>query len=86
MEGVYAAVTGPRPTWTPTQDSGHGHTDPPPHGYYFEPPTRPLHARRQELPTPPARTPRRRVEPSVVLAALVMCALAIGVIVGLATM
>ncbi|MGK2317467.1 hypothetical protein [Gordonia rhizosphera] len=79
-------MTGARPTWTPMQNAGHGQTDPPPHGYYFEPPTRPLHARREEMPTSPARPSRRRVEPSVVLAALVMCALAIGVIVGLATM
>jgi hypothetical protein len=53
----------------------------------FEPPTRPLHIRRKAArPAMRTRPPRRRIDLPVVLAALVMLALAVGVIVGLATL
>ncbi|MEE3853293.1 hypothetical protein VZC37_23350 [Gordonia sp. LSe1-13] len=87
-----------RPTWVhhptgtelrsghPVQPAAHvGRTDTEP-TYYFEPQTTPLHI---ERPAPRATTtPRgeRRIDPPVVIAAIVMLALAVGVLVGLATL
>ncbi|WP_124710126.1 hypothetical protein [Gordonia insulae] len=58
----------------------------PPRAYY-EPPTHPLHIRRSAArPMPSPRPTRRRIDPPVVIAAIVMIALAVGVIVGLAAL
>ncbi|MGC4961455.1 hypothetical protein [Gordonia sp. DT101] len=60
--------------------------DAPPQAY-FEPATHPLRIeRRTTRTTPPPRLHRRRIDPAVVAAAIVMVALAVGVVVGLATL
>ncbi|GAA3702153.1 hypothetical protein [Gordonia hankookensis] len=60
--------------------------DEPPQAY-FEPATRPLRIeRRTARTTPPPRLHRRRIDPTVVVAAIVMIALAVGVVVGLVTL
>lgn len=97
---MHAAVTGNGPTTRlPHHDTWvHHHTptspprpapDAPPTTpqVLFEPPTRPLHIRRKAArPAMRTRPPRRRIDLPVVLAALVMLTLAVGVIVGLATL
>ncbi|MFW0787950.1 hypothetical protein AAFP35_25925 [Gordonia sp. CPCC 206044] len=89
-------TAGPRPhPHSPppqTQPTDQLHRPEPDAPVYFEPATRPLRVQRGnrgQWQTQTVRRPRpkrRRVDPAVVIAAVIMCALAIGVIVGLATL
>lgn len=90
---------GPAPHPAP-HGTAYGRSDPPPAGLplsaapplpespVFEPQTRPLRIDRQAARSMPTARParRRRLDPPVVMAALVMAALAVGVVVGLATL
>lgn len=61
-------------------------TDAPDTPAWFDPPTRPLHLQPIDTLASPHRRPARRIEPTVLLAGVVMVLLVAGVAVGLATM